>query len=88
MFMRRNKLKAEIIAFVSDWHTKRVFKNCVVFLNIRMKTGESLNSNYFGLSQCRFFMQLVTLWLYPTFVSAEVFRTAVNSKRKKSNTIE
>ena len=62
-------------------------KLCCIFEHT-YENWRALNINYFGLSQCRFFMQLVTLWLYPTFVSAGVFRTAVNSKRKKSNTIE
>ena len=47
--MRCNKLKAEIEHLRATGMQKKVFKNCVVFLNIGMKTGESLNINDFRL---------------------------------------
>ena len=53
-FGRRRTCLDEIggrdIAFVSDWLTKKVFKSCVVFLKVCMKSRECLNINdFYGL---------------------------------------
>ena len=37
------------IAFVRDWFSRKVFKSCVVFLKVCMKSIECLNINDFRL---------------------------------------
>ena len=41
------EFKGRDIAFVSDWLTKKVFKSCVVFLKVCLKSRECLNINDF-----------------------------------------